>query len=217
MRGKFYRYGLGIVAAALVLCCAIQIMRLPFADPGGNSFDSVLAKYIWRFLMYVVLPGGLVMLCIQVRARMREDLSRERRRKWLCHKCGYDLRGNSSSVCPECATTVKERTWVVRRTSGRPDSLLRQRILELVSEYAGVPVTRLTDADDLGRLGLTGDDADELMNEFFLRFAVHGGGYDFLKYFDREGVFPLPGTRRTRHENLTITDLLAAAERGSWE
>jgi len=29
-----------------------------------------------------------------------------RRRRGLCVKCGYDLTGNSSGVCPECATPV---------------------------------------------------------------------------------------------------------------
>jgi len=29
-----------------------------------------------------------------------------RRRKGLCVKCGYDLTGNISGVCPECGTTI---------------------------------------------------------------------------------------------------------------
>ncbi len=32
---------------------------------------------------------------------------RKRRRKGLCLKCGYDLTGNVSGVCPECGTEIK--------------------------------------------------------------------------------------------------------------
>ena len=30
----------------------------------------------------------------------------ERRAKGLCERCGYDLTGNVSGVCPECGTTA---------------------------------------------------------------------------------------------------------------
>ena len=32
---------------------------------------------------------------------------RRRRRKGLCIKCGYNLTGNVSGVCPECGTTIE--------------------------------------------------------------------------------------------------------------
>jgi predicted amidophosphoribosyltransferase len=28
----------------------------------------------------------------------------------LCPVCGYDLRGNTSGVCPECGTRIDQRT-----------------------------------------------------------------------------------------------------------
>jgi hypothetical protein len=31
-----------------------------------------------------------------------QDRTRERKAKGLCLRCGYDLRGNVSGVCPEC-------------------------------------------------------------------------------------------------------------------
>ncbi len=34
-------------------------------------------------------------------------LRRRRRRKGLCTKCGYDMTGNTSGVCPECGTKVE--------------------------------------------------------------------------------------------------------------
>jgi hypothetical protein len=41
-------------------------------------------------------------------AFIRGPLRRRRRpRKGLCIKCGYDLTGNESGICPECGTEVK--------------------------------------------------------------------------------------------------------------
>jgi len=45
------------------------------------------------------LIGGLVLIWPYV-------LRLARRRSNRCQKCGYDLRGNVSGVCPECGTTV---------------------------------------------------------------------------------------------------------------
>ena len=43
-------------------------------------------------------------------AFIRGPLRRHRRRKrGLCVRCGYDLTGNVSGVCPECGTEVKQR------------------------------------------------------------------------------------------------------------
>jgi hypothetical protein len=37
------------------------------------------------------------------------ELRRERRAKGLCVRCGYDLRGNVSGVCPECGEGCARR------------------------------------------------------------------------------------------------------------
>ena len=51
----------------------------------ATGMAALVAKY-WR------RPGGL---------------RRERRAKGLCERCGYDLRGNVSGVCPECGRGVQ--------------------------------------------------------------------------------------------------------------
>jgi len=35
-------------------------------------------------------------------------LRRRRRKRGLCVKCGYDLKGNVSGVCPECGTEIEK-------------------------------------------------------------------------------------------------------------
>ena len=54
---------------------------------------------IWVVAMIVLLPVWWAVLVVALRWRRR----RSRRRKGLCERCGYDLRGNpSSGACPEC-------------------------------------------------------------------------------------------------------------------
>ena len=55
-------------------------------------------------LLPVLLFGSYPLL-----AFLRGPLRRYRRRRnGLCLKCGYDLTGNVSGVCPECGTEVNE-------------------------------------------------------------------------------------------------------------
>jgi len=48
----------------------------------------------WAGMSYCV-----VFLPLRMRANRRESA---RRRRGLCVKCGYNLAGNTSGVCPEC-------------------------------------------------------------------------------------------------------------------
>ncbi len=58
----------------------------------------------------VCLPLWLLMIAFAVYpafAFFRGPLRRwRRRRKGLCLKCGYDLTGNASGVCPECGEAI---------------------------------------------------------------------------------------------------------------
>jgi hypothetical protein len=60
----------------------------------------------------VYFPSWLVLMLFAAYptiAFIRGPLWRwRRRRKGLCVKCGYDLTGNVSGVCPECGTEVKQ-------------------------------------------------------------------------------------------------------------
>ena len=48
--------------------------------------------------------GALIAIAIRNRALRAENTRRVRREAGLCANCEYDLRGNTSGVCPECGT-----------------------------------------------------------------------------------------------------------------
>ncbi len=72
--------------------------RRPFF--GLGSYASVLIMPLWvPLLLFAAYPTI---------AFIRGPLRRRRRRKrGLCLSCGYDLTGNTSGVCPECAGKVE--------------------------------------------------------------------------------------------------------------
>ena len=49
----------------------------------------------------LVLALAVVVGC---HVKSLDDVRRERRAKGQCARCGYDLTGNVSGVCPECGT-----------------------------------------------------------------------------------------------------------------
>jgi hypothetical protein len=51
----------------------------------------------------IFVPVG-ILVAVFIERPLRER--RRRGRLGLCLKCGYDLRGNISGVCPECGTTA---------------------------------------------------------------------------------------------------------------
>ncbi|MCP4590376.1 MAG: hypothetical protein GY842_06515 [bacterium] len=80
----------------------------PFEAAGIELIDAT--KFGWRYVTFsvpfaypVVILGVFPTLCA-----IRPPLRRwQRRRKGLCLKCGYDLTGNTSGVCPECGNGVR--------------------------------------------------------------------------------------------------------------
>ncbi|UCE61531.1 MAG: hypothetical protein JSU63_07230 [Phycisphaerales bacterium] len=78
---------------------------------GGRSYplaDS--GEIVWSY--GYALPLGIPSLLFAVytaAAFIRGPLRRRRRRrKGLCESCGYNLTGNESGVCPECARRLEE-------------------------------------------------------------------------------------------------------------
>ena len=66
-------------------------------------FDSIVTKDGWNML---IVPLWLPLACMTVLTFVLFIHNRARRIEGLCRKCGYDLTGNESGVCPECGTPV---------------------------------------------------------------------------------------------------------------
>lgn len=74
----------------------------------------------WRFLPYswkdafayhlefpIYIPG-VVLLAAALPSILLRTRRRQRRLLGLCEHCSYDLRGNTSGVCPECGTPIRK-------------------------------------------------------------------------------------------------------------
>ena len=81
----------------------IDFCGLAYNSPAprwGGSWQQVnLALPIWMPFLVCLLPPVAFFVARPIRRRRR---IRRRIRRGLCQKCGYDLRGNTSGVCPEC-------------------------------------------------------------------------------------------------------------------
>jgi len=51
---------------------------------------------------FIVVPAVLAIMLGWFLIDRPNALRRQRLKRGLCGKCGYDLRGNVSGVCPEC-------------------------------------------------------------------------------------------------------------------
>lgn len=54
----------------------------------------------------IPIPFGVIVARIASRSLQQRE---SRRRRGLCLRCGYDLGGNTSGVCPECGTAVTQQ------------------------------------------------------------------------------------------------------------
>ncbi len=83
----------------------LQGMTKAKIGPGGK-----LVGTIYRFRR-VNCPAWIVLVALAIYptiAFIRGPLRRRRRRKrGLCIACGYNLTGNTTGVCPECATKAE--------------------------------------------------------------------------------------------------------------
>jgi hypothetical protein len=98
--------------------------RVIFCRQVGRNWDHPLRKFelagirfggLWgerSMLWNLEVPYGFLVAaaCALPLARLwawrRRRRDRRRLRKGLCRRCGYDLRGNASGVCPECGSAI---------------------------------------------------------------------------------------------------------------
>ena len=78
--------------------------RQPGWSTHGHQTQIWLAIPDWA----IMLANGLA-LTPMLRRRLRQ---RHRRRHGLCLRCGYNLTGNVSGICPECGTSIQSANAV---------------------------------------------------------------------------------------------------------
>jgi hypothetical protein len=88
-----WRRDIGRVALAAVLTAALLVWLEPSALPHAVERNALRAWVIAGML-------AIVMIVLPRRRVCRPDAS--------CGKCGYDLTGNISGVCPECGTPTPQ-------------------------------------------------------------------------------------------------------------
>ncbi len=82
---------------------------------GGVRYDDIRVR-VSPFRLSVVLAAPLVLMTIVaiIRGPLRHF---RRRRRGLCGRCGYNLEGNVTGVCPECGSgSPKTNATGKRRT-----------------------------------------------------------------------------------------------------
>ena len=92
--------GISVWVAVSLECSAI----LQSSDPLQDSVDDYSAGRVVFGVLIPVFFGMLLGGCVY-------DLIKSYRRRFPaghCQRCGYDLTGNVSGVCPECGSEVKQ-------------------------------------------------------------------------------------------------------------
>ena len=82
---------------SMVLLCGLLAVMLAAAVAMGGGLPVLPA---------VAVPTVIVAV-LWFRWDRPHELRRQRRAMGLCVRCGYDLTGNVSGVCPECGNTVR--------------------------------------------------------------------------------------------------------------
>lgn len=92
---RWHRYS---ILALPVLMTVLVILPLRLAITRlGPSTVAFVVMLLWFLLVFAVLSPLLA------RRLLRTSL---RAARGQCLRCGYDLRGNTSGVCPECGRRV---------------------------------------------------------------------------------------------------------------
>ncbi len=82
---------------------AVWLRRWPTLSPGCPLiYYSLLRTRAWVVAVVLAAYPTVAFICGPLRRSRR-------RRKGSCVKCGYDLTGNVTGVCPECGTEIVSR------------------------------------------------------------------------------------------------------------
>jgi uncharacterized paraquat-inducible protein A len=87
-----------VLVGAVLLSVALMATPVLLRDPGFT-----VAVILITLLAILYTLAFLALASAYRLARERDDFAAA----LLCTKCGYDLRGNQSGICPECGTQVE--------------------------------------------------------------------------------------------------------------
>ncbi len=89
---------------------AIELPLSPFSGPRGPMTKALPLRPIWPgFAINTIFYAAILWLLTLGPFTVRRMI---RRKRGLCIKCGYDLRGAEHEDCPECGvTTGLHRAW----------------------------------------------------------------------------------------------------------
>lgn len=79
-------------------------LELAYSRVGASSLWNLLIPYWMLAVVSLIVPAAYVRSTFRAVARHRRSA------RCLCFNCGYDLRGNTSGVCPECGKRTSAHT-----------------------------------------------------------------------------------------------------------
>ena len=93
---------------------------------------------------------------------------------------------------------------------------LEERVIDLVSLKSGHPLWKLNRSSSFYRLGIDGDDATELMEEYARIFDVDMSGFKPSEYYGPEAASISLLIGGLPQKDLTIDLLIRSAEAQKW-
>lgn len=95
-------------------------------------------------------------------------------------------------------------------------SFIEKAVIGLISTKMQIPVDEIERTSTFRSLGIDGDDAAELMQEYADTFEVDMSGFKGSDYYGPEAAYlPLPWRKPPRHK-LTVDHLIHVAKNRRW-
>jgi hypothetical protein len=91
---------ISLVTVAVVLPAAALLSGTSLGEAWAAVRDTPVI-----YLLFIVVPAVGIVLVVVTLQLQRTRLT-ARKNRFLCAKCGYNLTGNASGVCPECGNQI---------------------------------------------------------------------------------------------------------------